>query len=199
MLVAGKKETLEKLLTIAVFTGIFFPVRLLFYTFVSEYWIGSFGLMTGILLSLLYFSHKGKLGWLGRIVIKHVQRFSKGKFALGSIILSVFVLYFLGNSIYGMDHPVPEIKRTFEQNMEAQGVTDLKTFQEKVPERKLEGSAMLLAVVALILPTGAGHTAYAIINDWTDGWLLHFSTVWFVEQLEILGLVLYFRFRTKSF
>ena len=41
--------------------------------------------------------------------------------------------------------------------------------------------------------------AYAIMDDTTDGWLGHFIVVIFVEQLEMIGLLCFYRntFRQK--
>ena len=34
----------------------------------------------------------------------------------------------------------------------------------------------------------------AITNDYTDGYVLHFQTIFLVEQLEIIGILIFYRF-----
>lgn len=195
MLAFGKTETREKLLTAAVFMGIFFPVRLLFYTYVSQYWFGSFGLMTGILLSLFYLAHKKKLGWLGRIVLKHIQRFSRGKVGLGVMVSSVFVLYFFGNIIYGIETAPREVKQVLTEELESEGIQSLDDVAQNAPRVRFTTWQIILGILLLIVPNAGAHSIYGIINDMSNGWVLHFSTVFFVEQLEVLGLIIYFRYK----
>jgi hypothetical protein len=35
---------------------------------------------------------------------------------------------------------------------------------------------------------------FAVLNDSSDGWILHFYTVAFVEYMELFGILLLFRF-----
>ena len=35
--------------------------------------------------------------------------------------------------------------------------------------------------------------AYAVMNDMSNGWLSHFVIVMFVEQIELIGLLIFFR------
>jgi len=48
-------------------TGLLLPVRLLFVTFVFDSWIGSFGVISVISISILILAKKGKLGEFGNM------------------------------------------------------------------------------------------------------------------------------------
>ena len=188
-------QTKEKLLTAAIFAGIFLPVRLLFYTYVSPHWVGSFGLMTTILVLLFYFSSKGKLGWFGRIIQNHIQRFAKSKAGLGFIILSGFLIYFFGNMIYGIETAPEPLKAVFVEELRSQGINTMDDVQAKADYSKFTPLGFVVGLLVLMTPNELSYSVYDIMNDMSDGWILHFSTVFFVEELELMGLAIYFRYK----
>jgi len=195
------KDIREKLLTVFIFTGIFLPVRLFFYTYVSTWWLGSFGLISAIMISLLYFSNKGKLGWLGRIVNKQVTRLSKGKAGIGAICVSIFLLISFGNMLYGMSNPPEPVVQQFKDALRDEGVTDLDSYTEKAKDVRLDWLELILGTLAvlfiMVVPTEPGYALFSIINGWSQGWMAHFMTVILVQEIEVLGLVIYFRYFYK--
>lgn len=190
----------EKALTVAFFTGVFLPVRLLFYTFVSQWWIGSFGLITGIMITVMVLANKKKLGKLGVIVNKQVMSFSKGRYGKLSLIYLVFMIYLYSLFIYGVEHP-SERKQEFLTLLADEGITDLET-ASKAENIGWSGPGaslgILFSLIIITVPNSIGFALYSIINDWTNGWMLHFATVFLIESLEALGLVIYFRYGCKK-
>lgn len=190
----------EKALTIAFFTGVFLPVRLLFYTFVSQWWIGSFGLITGILIVVMVLANKNKLGKLGVIVNKQVMSFSKGNYGKLSLIYLVFMIYLYSMFIYGVENP-SERKQEFLTLLADEGITDLET-ASKAENIGWSGPGaslgIIFSLIIILVPNSIGFALYGIINDWTNGWALHFATVFLIESLEALGLVIYFRYGRKT-
>ncbi len=191
----------EKALTVAFFTGVFLPVRLLFYTFVSQWWIGSFGLITGILITVMVLSNKNKLGKLGKIVNKQVMSFSKGRYGKLSLVYLVFMIYLYSLFIYGVENPPLERKQEFVQVLEQEGITDLES-ASKAENIGWSGPGaslgIIFSLIIITVPNSIGFALFSIINDWTDGWMLHFATVFLIESLEVLGLVIYFRYGCKK-
>lgn len=188
----------EKAITGLVFVGIFLPVRLVFYTYVSQYWLGSFGLITLILVSLIYLSKKGKLGWIGKIVIRHTEQFAKGKIGKGFMAMSFFSLFFFGNIIYGAESTHPQVKNEIIKNLERQNIKSLDDVAANAPSVRLTTPQLIVGLILLIIPNPLAHSIYAVMNQMSNGWVLHFSTVIFVQELEVLGLVLYFRYVRKT-
>jgi len=184
-------EIKEKLFVALIFTGIFLPVRLVFYTYVSQYWLGSFGVMTVLMVGIIYFSRKNKLGWVGRMINKQVMSFSKGKIGLFVIISLVFFIYFFSLVVYGIHNAPAPLVLTVEQIETIQDI-------ENLPEIRVEPDLILPAIFLILIPSEIGFNIFASINDLSDGWLLHFYTVILVEKIEVLGLILYFRFRVTS-
>lgn len=188
----------EKLVTAGFFTGIFLPIRLLFYSFVSKYWLGSFGLITIVLVTLMYFSNKGKLGRLGIIVNRQVQSFATGKFGLFSIIWLLFMIYLCSMIIYGVNNPPQEVKAQFKEVLNTEGINDLEsaTHAQNIGwSGPAAAYGVLFSILVLLVPNKIAFTLYSIIDDWTFGWLVHFSTVILIGSIEELGLILYFRYK----
>jgi len=194
-------EVKERIATIAIFTGVFLPIRLLFYSYVSQIWIGSFGIMTAVLLVLMYFSNKDKLGYVGYIINKHTYSFAKGKFGKFAMVWLVFTIYISGNMIYGIEHPPQEFKAKVVNTLSESGIKDMESVTEKSKDLHFEGpgAAMgpLFSVIIILIPNKMGHSVYSILNDFSDGWILHFATVILIEELEVLGLLIYFRYFYK--
>ena len=191
----------EKALTILFFTGIFLPVRLLFYSFVSQWWIGSFGLITGVLIIVMALSKKNKLGKLGMIVNRQIMSFSKGRYGKLSLVYLLFMIYLYSMFIYGVENPPLERKAEFVKVLEQEGITDLESAShaENIgwsgPGASL---GIIFSMIIILIPNKVGFALYSIINDWTNGWMLHFATVFLIESLEALGLVVYFRYVRKT-
>jgi len=200
MKITTKQDAKEKLLTIGLFTGIFLPVRLVFYTYVSDYWIGSFGLITGIMLSLIYFSNKGKLGKVGYIVNKQVMSFSKSRYGKIAMIQTVFFIYFFSLAIYGIETAPQDQKDIVIGILAAEGVEDLSSLTNADNlgfKGGLEAWGIIGGLAIIIIPNELGFTLFSVINDFTDNWLIHFTTVFLIEHLEVFGLVVYFRYFYK--
>ena len=158
--------------------------------------------MTACLLSLLVLSKKNKLGYVGYLVNKHTHSFAKGKFGKFSMIYLIFSAYLFGLAIYGIEHPPEQLKTQVVHVLNDTGIHDMKTVTEKSNQLSWTGPAasygILFSLFVLFVPSKLSYTIYSIMNDYTDGWMLHFATVFFIEQLEILGLVIYFRYFYKE-
>ena len=55
-----KSDFKEKLVVIGFFVGIFLPVRMLFVEYVSDHWLGSLGLISGLGFLFLILVKKAK-------------------------------------------------------------------------------------------------------------------------------------------
>lgn len=190
----------EKFLTGGILTSIFLPLRLIFYHYVSPYWLGSFGLLTGIMVLLFYLSKKNKLGPLGHIITKQINRIAKGKLGVVAIILSTFVLYFYGNMIYGIENPPDYAVQYVRVLLYQENITSMQTVVERSleqPEKPYDPDSILAALFMLFIPDDFGYGLYYSMNKVSEGWLLHFITVVFIQQIEVLGLVVYFRYISK--
>jgi len=195
-----KKDLKEKLIILSVTTGIFLPIRLLFTAYVSENWLGSLGLVSVFGLLFVFLIKQNKLGWFGKMFEKQMKKTIGGKTGKYIIAISVLFLIYFGTSLYLIDKGNTvyfEDKEIFSSVMLSNDFSI-----EDIPVEKLNGPQPLLNIVNIQWITNFDYAvsiAYAIIDDTTDGWLSHFIVVVFVEQLEMIGLLCFYRntFRQK--
>ena len=191
-----KQEIVETLIVFAVMTGILLPVRLLFYTYVSSHWFGSFGLVSAISVLMILLVKKKKLGRFGQMFENQMRKVQRGKrkiIAYGQAALFLILLggtivaIELGNSVYlgiktqllehleGIDNP---------QKMLAES-------KKMTPQDWITGFSGFVLAIFFAFPQISA--LLAILNEMYNGWLLHFYTVAFVETLEMTGILIFCR------
>ncbi len=191
----------EILLVFGVMTGIFLPVRLFFVTYVSDNWWGSFGLISIITVLILVLSKKQKLGIFGRIFQRQIERLHSSRFLKFAYLQSIIVLVVFGVLIFsiemGNSYYYEEKEDLLSQTTQISN-HDL----EFTPELEFTFERLVLgiglSILTLIFEFPLFSSALSIINDVFDGWILHFYTVAFIEQLEIFGILLFSKFTKKN-
>jgi len=189
-----RNDIKEKLIILAITTGIFLPIRVLFTAYVSEHWLGSLGLVSAFGLLFVVLIKQNKLGWFGRMFEKQMKKTIGGKTGKYIIFVSVLFLIYFGSSLYFIDKGNTiyfEDKEIFSSVMSSNEFTI-----ENIPVEKLNGPQPLLNIAGIQWITNFDYAlsiAYAIMDDTTDGWLSHFIVVVFVEQLEMIGLLCFYR------
>ncbi len=192
----------EILIVFSIMTSIFLPVRLFFVSYVNDNWFGSFGLISAISILILILTRKQKLGVFGKMFQRQMNRLHSSRFLKFTYLQSIIVLLTFGALIFsiemGNSYYLEEKQNLLEQTTQISNHgLEFNTEIEFTIGSIVMG--MLMSVFAFIFefPLFAG--AMAIINDVFDGWILHFYTVAFSEQLEIFGILLFFRFtKTKT-
>ncbi|RMW38038.1 MAG: hypothetical protein EA446_06075 [Nitrosopumilus sp.] len=181
-------------------TGLLLPARLLFVEFVSDDWLGSFGVITAISLSVIILAKKKKLGFFGPMLERQIYKFQKGKRGIAVFGESVFLLLILGTMIVAIDQGSSVHSEYMLQNSPN---TPVVTSPEQVMEMTQEMTpadwvvGFLLAPAALLTEFPKMSAAIASIDQSLDGWLMHFYTVGFVEYLELLGILIFYRVSFK--
>jgi len=195
-----RKDIKEKLIILAVTTGIFLPIRVLFTAYVSEHWLGSLGLVSAFGLLFVFLIKQNKLGWFGRMFEKQMKKTIGGKTGKYIIFISVLFLIYFGTSLYFIDKGNTVY---FEDKEIFSSVMSSNEFSIKnIPVEKLNGPQPLVNIAGIQWILNFDYAlsiAYAIMDDTADGWLSHFIVVVFVEQLEMIGLLCFYRntFRHK--
>ena len=99
------RDMLETMTIMVFFISITLPVRLVLVTHVTEYWPISFGIIFAVGMTILYLTIRGKLGFMGRMIIRQHIKTHKGKrrfMTYIGITISVFLpLLFLTAADYG--------------------------------------------------------------------------------------------------
>jgi len=187
----------EKLIVFAVMTGIFLPVRLLFYTFISPHWLGSFGLVSAIAALMYVLVKKKKLGWFGRLFERQMGRITTGRTGKIVFISVIFFLLYFGSTIFLIDRGntiyLEEKNMILQVFLDSQQLQNSRTFEEKLESIDLEKQTQIW-FGAILDFDHVFSIIYAVVNDITKGWILHFHTVFFVEQIEITAMLFFYRF-----
>jgi len=198
-----KKDLKEKFLILGILTGVFLPMRILFVSYVSEYWLGSLGLVSAFGIVLIFLIKKEKLGWFGKLFEKQMRKTMGGKsgkyiigFALFFLIYFGATLYFIerGNTIYSEDKEI-----FYLAIIEAGGynIHDIRAYDLKGPELISSQTQLFNTFSKLDYMFSI---AYSVMSDMSDGWMSHLVVVMFVEQIEVIGLLIFFRnsYKPKS-
>lgn len=182
-------------------TGILLPVRLLFVSYVSSDWFGSFGIISLISITMIVLTKKGKLGRFGDMFERQINKLQKGKRAKIVYGQSIIFLLILGGTIFAIEQGNSTYIDLKNQILaEHEEFTNPEQILEKTGE--LQAEDWVLGVLGLFLAIFVAFpqlsAVLAVLNDSFDGWILHFYTVGFVEYLELFGILLYFRFTLFS-
>lgn len=191
----------ESLIVFGIMTGLLLPARLLFVEFVSDDWLGSFGVITAISLSVIILAKKKKLGFFGPMLERQIYKFQKGKRGIAVFGESIFLLLVLGTMIVAIDQGGSIHSEYLLQSSQNIPVVDspeqvLEMTNQMTPTDWVVG--FLLAPSALLTEFPKMSAAIASIDNSLDGWLMHFYTVGFVEYLELLGILIFYRITFKK-
>ena len=186
----------ESLIVFGIMTGLLLPARLLFVEYVSDDWLGSFGVISVISISIIILAKKQKLGFFGPMLERQIHKFQKGKRGILVIGESVFLLAILGTTIIAIDQGnsvYSDLKLQNDKNIPSNSVQVqvLETTKDWTVVDWMNG--YLMGVVGMITNFPAMSAAIASIDEATDGWLLHIYTVGFVEYIELLGIFILYR------
>ena len=181
-------------------TGLLLPVRLLFVTFVSDSWIGSFGVISVISISILILAKTGKLGEFGNMFQRQIEKLLKGKRKILVYVESVFVLVLLGGMIFTINEGNTTYSHVQDQFFISQEIESPENLIEQTNEWTATDwfNGFIVAPSALIMAFPQMSAIIASIDSSLDGWLMHFYTVGFVEYAEFLGILVLYRFLIKT-
>ena len=186
-----KDDFKEKLIMIGFLVGIFLPLRLVFVEYVSDQWLGNFGLIFGLGLVLLILTKKGKLGRSGSIFEKQMKKVIFGKTGKFVITLSILSLLYFGSTMVFMERGASiysEDKVLFYDAIIQNN--DL----NQINPNNLKNLHVVYDSDNRIYSTFdyTFSITYAIMNEFSGGWLEHLYFVLMVEQIEILGIFIFY-------
>lgn len=182
----------EKMILLGITAVVFLPLRLLASHYLFDHWLGNLGIATLISVTLIILIKKEKLGRLGIIFKKQITKTLWSKSAKIIVCtLVIFMVYFgttillvdRGNTIYYED------KLILSDAIVQKDV-------DRVVLEGLSGPAIAHEVPLLAYFHYMEYTfsiSYAMLNDATGGWLVNLHLIMFMEQVEILGLLWFFK------
>jgi hypothetical protein len=186
----------EKLIVFGVITGIFLPVRMVFYNYFSVHWLGSLGLVSSLMFVLILLAHKRKLGRFGDLFLNQLTKTIKGKSGKIAIVISlVMIAYFgstlvwieRGNTIYSDEKHLVSQMLFLNYGHDKMDATEIHKIMSLKPGNTLIDTSNISYVDQVISMT------YAIMNDMMGGWMINLDMILLVEQLEFLGFLVIYR------
>ncbi|HII35922.1 MAG TPA: hypothetical protein HA319_02455 [Nitrosopumilaceae archaeon] len=191
-----KQEIVETFVVFAVMTGLLLPVRLIFYTYVSTHWFGSFGLVSAISVLMVVLVKKKKLGRFGQMFENQMRKVQRGKRKILAYGQAALFLLLLGGTIVAIElgnSTYLDIKTQLLERLE--GIDDpqkmLAESKKMTPQDWITGFAGFVLAIFFAFPQISA--LLAILNEMYAGWLLHFYTVALVETLEMTGILIFYR------
>lgn len=192
-----KKWSMDFFIVSGVMTGILLPVRLLFVQYVSHDVWGSLGVISLISVVMVILVKKNKLGKFGIMFEKELTRLTSGKRRIFIMAwLTMLIIYFAismiaidqGNKLYSNE--VNEAKQiimekynlNFEKPETVIGTLEPNQIVSGLPQY---ANAMFTNFKAIAI-------VQAIMNDISNGFLLHFHTIFFVETVEVMGVFIFY-------
>ncbi|NIM25306.1 MAG: hypothetical protein GTN97_00930 [Nitrosopumilaceae archaeon] len=190
------------MIVFGVMTGLLLPVRLLFVTYVSDNWLGSFGIISAISIGILILVKKRKLGEFGNMFQRQIDKLLRGKRKIIVYVESAFVLALLGSMIFAINMGNSTYSHFQDDFVITQEIDNPEALAQHTQEWTAEDwvNGFLTVPIAFIVAFPQMSAVIAHIDATLDGWLMHFYTVGFVEYAEFLGILLLYRFviKTKS-
>lgn len=178
-------------------TGILLPIRLLFVQYVSSDTWGSLGLISAISVIMVILVKKNKLGKFGKMFESEMKRLTSGKrriFILGWLLMLTIYFSF---SVYSIDQANTVyfdekeqikllVKEKFALNFEdPTSIIDTLKPGEVVSGVPAYTNALFTDFKSVAIVQG-------IMNDMSNGFLLHFHTIFLVEGIEVLGVFIFY-------
>ena len=193
-----RQSILESLFVAGVFLGILFPLRFIFYHYLSHYWIGAFGITSVVMFLILYLSNKGKLGKAGRIIIKRIEKRARGKTVKGLIIFNCFILYFWSLVVVGATYADPIVVSTITKANNDMGIKNTQQIFEYAGTHAITIQEYILSFLLTFTPNPISFGMFKVLNVMLGGWLVPTLTILIAEQSESLGVMLYLRYKFNT-
>lgn len=174
---------------------------MLFVAYVSDNWFGSLGMISAISLCVIILAKKKKLGFFGPMLENQIHKFQKGKRKFVVMGESVFLLFILGVMIFAIEQGNSIYSDLQVSSKIPSTITDTEILESTKSWNISDWFTVFLMTPVVFLTSFPQMSAtIASIDNRLDGWLMHFYTVGFVEYLELLAIIAFYRisFNQKS-
>ncbi|MCH7966052.1 MAG: hypothetical protein IIB02_01325 [Thaumarchaeota archaeon] len=197
---------LEFLIITSSLIAVFFTIRIVSRIIFMDEWIGSLGLISGILGMILFLSKKEKLGVFGQMFIRQIIKNHKGK-RKWIIYIQIILFLFIGistifsihmgnNEYYLLKEQV--IDKFQEHGMMIDSNLNLEVI--KNISSQLSSKQQISGIVALPLLAIQHFEIFSVVLAVTDqlmgGWVMYF---WQVMVIEIIEIAVFIEISKKLF
>lgn len=186
------------IVTISLIT-ILVPIRIFSKIVFADEWMGSLGLLSGVLGLIIFLSKKEKLGIFGQMFIRQIIKNHKGKrkwiiyfqtiLFLSIAVFTIFSIHTGNNEYYLLKEQV--IEEFQKQGIEIDSSLNFDAIQQISsqisPEEQVE------AITALPLLTIQNFEIFSVVLAVADqllgGWVMYFWQIMMIETVEIIILL----------
>ncbi len=188
----GTGDFKDKLIVIGFLVGLFLPLRLVFVEYVSDQWLGNFGLISVLGLVLVILIKKGKLGKIGNIFEKQMKKAIFGKTGKFVVALSIISLLYFGSTMVFMERGASVYSEDkilfYDAIIQNNDLNQINPNNLKNLHIVYDSDNRIYSTLDY-----AFSITYAIMNEFSGGWLEHLYFILMVEQVEILGIFIFYR------
>lgn len=190
---------LEFLIVTISLIAILVPIRIFSKIVFADEWIGSLGVITGILGLIIFLSKKEKLGIFGQMFIRQVIKNHKGKrkwFIYFQTILFLSIAVFTIFSIHTGNNDYYLLKEQVLAEFQKQGIMIDSTLNFNAINQissQITLEQQVEAIAALPLLTIQNFEVFAVVLAVTDqlmgGWVMYFWQIMLIETVEIIVML----------
>jgi hypothetical protein len=199
------RKYIQNLVFYSFFLGLLFPLRIILNSILGGNWYGSFGILTVISVSFLFLAEKNKLGWYGRTFLNKFRKIQKGKRRYFIIGQAIFAIIVSSSILLLIDHG-NNIHNDFKDQLNQKISTNYQSFDdfksdaiETAKEKPLEVVfGMFYAVYLIFANPDVMAVIISVENNLSDNLFTHLFTISLLEEIEILGIVLYYQKKLKT-
>jgi hypothetical protein len=181
----------EKLVLLGFTAAVFLPLRIFFSQYVSDHWLGNLGIATLVSVTMIILVKKNRLGMLGVAFKNQMSKALWGRSAKFIIAAVVFFMFYFGTTILLIDRGNTvylQDKEVLYEHMSGSALDKTVLVSLSGPQmQSIAGIAHLQYVEYLF------SISYAMLNDTTNGWLVNLHSILFIEQIEVLGLLWFYK------
>lgn len=145
------------------------------------------------MIAMTFLAHKNKLGRFGNIFVDQMTKTMKGRSGKIVICFSLLLITYLGSTLVWIERG--DTTYFDEKQIVSQLVfshSDLSPSQVQDMNKILQVHKNDVFFVFSRFDQIVSMT-YAIMNDVMGGWLVNLDTILLIEQLEVLGLIFFYR------
>lgn len=191
----------ENLIVFGTLTCILLPLRIAYVTYVNKDWFGSFGILTIASIILVVLVKKNKLGRYGQMFLRQVTKHQHGKRAYFFYIQAIILISIMAVTIYAISlGNTIYVQQKNEIISEHPEILDQKKMMNQTKNISFDKIvfAVILIPVLVVLKFRVMAILFSIVNDTFHGWILTMYTVALVEYVELLGIMLFYKFALKQ-
>ncbi len=190
---------LEFLIVTSSLIAILVPLRIFSKIVFADEWIGSLGLISGILGVIIFLSKKEKLGVFGQMFIRQIIKNHKGKrkwIIYFQTILFLSIAIFTIFSIHTGNNDYYLLKEQVITEFQKQGIiidSSLNFDAIQQISSKISPEEQVGAIAALPFLTIQNFEIFSVVLAVTDqllgGWVMYFWQIMLIETVEIVILL----------